>query len=143
MSAQGPTIADAIVSDCNAATWSEVCTFERRYLPIESVESVDKVVVQVVYAGQTTTASSRGSWEHDYQIDFGVMAKLPTDDLRAADRYSTLLDAILDYWKTHKPTGTDAVMRGGEWLQPYVPQHMQELRQFTGVIRLTFRLVRT
>ena len=143
MSAQGIDIAKAFVSDCEALTWSAPCQFERRYLAFEEVPNLDKTLVQVAYAGQRTTRSSRASWRHEYDIDVAVMRKLQSDDNHEADRYSTLLDEIVDDWKYNAPTGTGAVMTAAEWLRPYVPEHLQNQRTFTGVVRMTFRLART
>lgn len=143
MSAKGVEIADAFVRDCQAATWSQPCDFERRYLAIENVDNLDRVLVQIAYAGQRMQASSRASWIHLYDIDVAVMRKLQSDDNHEADRYSTLLDEIVDDWKYNAPTGTGAVMTAAEWLRPYVPEHLQNQRTFTGVVRMTFRLART
>lgn len=143
MSAQGIEIAKAFVSDCEAATWSVPCQFERRYLAFEEVPNLDKTLVQVAYAGQRATRSSRASWRHEYDIDVAVMRKLMSDDNHEADRYSGLLDEIVDEWKASSPTGTGATLKGVEWIQVYIPEHMRTQRTFTGVARFTFELVRT
>lgn len=143
MSAKGCEIAEQFVLDCKADTWSQPCEFERRYLAIEDVSNLEMVLVQVAYAGQRMTWSSRSSCIHEYDIDVAVMRKLQSDDNHEADRYSTLLDEIVDAWKGNMPTGTGAQMLNAEWVNPYVPAHLQTQRTFTGVVRLTFRLVRT
>lgn len=142
MSAIGRDIAAAIVSDSNLATWSQVALFERIYVPREDLESTAAVVVSVVYSGQRMVPDSRSSWRHEYDIDVGIQKKFVTDQNTESDAQTDFLDEIIDYWKTRKPTGTSAVLIGGEWLNPYVPEHMTLYKQFTGVARLTFRLVR-
>lgn len=142
MSAKGREIAAAIVSDCNLATWSQTAAFERIYVPREDLESTATIVVSVVYAGQRMTPDSRKAWRHEYDIDIGIQKKFTSDANTESDAQTDFLDEIIDYWKTHNPTGTGAVMIGGEWLSPYVPEHMTLHKQFTGVARLTFRLVR-
>lgn len=143
MSCKGVDIAKAFVSDCEALTWSAPCQFERRYLAFEEVPNLDKTLVQVAYAGQRTTRSSRASWRHEYDVDVAVMRKLQSDDNHEADRYSSLLDEIVDAWKSGSPTGTGAIMKSVEWIQVYIPEHMRTQRTFTGVVRFTFELVRT
>lgn len=143
MSAKGRDIAAAIVSDSNLASWSQVATFERIYVPREDLESTASIVVSVVYAGQRMTRDSRATWRHEYDIDVGIQKKFASDANTESDAQTDFLDEIIDYWKTHNPTGTSAVLIGGEWLSPYVPEHMTLYKQFTGVARLTFRLVRT
>lgn len=143
MSAKGVEIAEQVAIDCRAATWSQPCDFQRRYLAIEDVDNLEQVLVQIAYAGQRMSWSSRSSWINEYDIDVAVMRKLLSDDNHEADRYSTLLDEIVDEWKGGSPTGTGAICMGAEWVQPYVPAHMQTQRTFTGVVRLTFRLART
>lgn len=142
MSAQGIDIAKAFVTDCEAATWPVPCQFERRYLAIEELPSLDKTLVQVAYAGQRAVPSSRSSWRHEYDIDVAVMRKLLSDDNHEADRYSDLLDLIVDEWKSGSPTGTGATLKTIEWIQVYIPEHLRTQRTFTGVVRFTFELVR-
>ena len=141
--ARGPALATAIVSDCKLATWSMPCEFERVYVAREDLVDLDATLVQVVYAAQRTNPDSRSAWKHEYDIDFAVRKKVAVDDLPTLDNLSILLDEIVDYWKTHKPTGTSCVLSAAEWPLPFVPDHLTTLKQFTGVIRLTFRLVRT
>lgn len=139
----GRSIAAAIVEDCNLETWSQPCEFQRKYVPREELETTADIVVQVVYAGQRTIPDSRAAWRHEYDIDIGVMKKLEQDGNDESDALTDFLDDVIDYWKTNTPGTTGARMIGAEWLNPYVPDHMTRLKQFTGVARLTFRLVRT
>lgn len=143
MSAIGRDIAKAIVDDCNAATWTQAVQFVSEYIPREDLESIADLTVTVVYAQQRAVPDSRGAWRHEYDVDIGVQKKLATDKNTEADAYSDFLDSIADYWKTRTPGSTGARMIGVEWLNPYVPDHLTQKRLFTGVIRLTFRLVRT
>ena len=143
MSCVGRDIAKAIVDDCNATTWSQDCKFSSVYVPREDLESLRGLAVTVVYMGQRAVPDSRAAWRHEYDIDIGVQKKLTTDTDDEADYYSDLLDAIADYWKTHTPGTTAARLVKSEWINPYVPDHMTTNRVFTGVIRLTFRLVRS
>jgi len=143
MSATGRDIAKAIVDDCNAATWTTPAEFTSSYVAREDLETIADLTVTVIYAGQRATMDNRNAWKHEYDIDIGVQKKVTTDTNAELDRYTELLDEIVDYWKDHTPGTTAARMIGAEWLNPFVPDHLTTNRVFTGVVRLTFRLVRT
>lgn len=139
----GRSIAEAIVTDSNSAKWSQAVAFERRYVPREDLENLTKPVVSVVYAMQRAVPDNRADWRHEYDIDIGVQHRAPTELPHDLDPWTDLLDEIGDYWKTRKPGATGAVLQGVEWVSPYVPEHLTNLKVFTGVLRLTFRLVRS
>jgi hypothetical protein len=143
MTCIGRQIAEAIVSDCNGATWSSTVAFESKYVPRENLESITDPIVTVIYAQQRAVPDSRAAWRHEYDIDLGIQKRVSTDDTSDIDGMSDLLDEVADYWKTRKPTGTGAVMKFVEWISPYVPDHLTNAKVFTGVLRLTFRLVRS
>lgn len=144
MSAIGRTIAAAVVTTLNAATLSQSVTFTRSYVPREQLEDHATLACHVVYAGQRASADSRSCWLHEYDIDIGIQKKFSSDVVTESDTQADLLEEIVDLFKTTRPSGTAARMTGVDFLYPSgVPDHMTNYKQFTGVVRLTFRLVRT
>ena len=141
MTAIGGAIADAMITDMRATTLVIPCVFERAYVPRSELEDAESTVVSVVYAGQRAIPDHRSAWRHEYDVDVAVQRKVNLDDNEALDRCSDLLDALVDFWKTRKPTGYQANLIAIAH-NPFVPEHLTEYKQFTGVVRMTFRMTR-
>lgn len=122
----------------------------RTYKPNPKLEDTDHLTVLVVMAGSRFTWDTRdhGLYEHD--IDVGILYRggeqsgVPTEKF---DECMKMVQDVADYWRFTRPTLSDMplfdVTYGGPSGAIYIPEHINEFNQFTGVVRLTFREWRT
>jgi hypothetical protein len=99
--------------------------------------------VTVVPRGWEGRTASRAAAQCDYQIDIGVQKKLTAADNAEIDALLGLVERIADHFRTQRLAALPgAVWVGCENAPLYSPEHMKELRQFTGVLTLTHRVLR-
>lgn len=130
--------------------WSLPFTAKRYYQPKTKLEETDQVVVQTAFAAWRVAPDNRTDWEHQYDIDIGVMLRpKATAGDQPHDKYDACLklaEEITDYWEDTRPTIADcpltAIAFGPAGDAPYIPEHIETHNQFTTVIRLTFQKLR-
>ena len=136
-------IADAVAAEINAGSFSQPVDAKREYLPHFDLEDMQTLRVTVVPKSVTTLPGGRGHNQHDYAIDVAVQQKLQTADNTEIDALMLLVDEIGDHFRFKRLSSYPNAM----WLktenQPvYAQEHLQEMRQFTSVLTLTFRVMR-
>ena len=135
-------IADAVVTELNGASLSMPFTAARAYLPqFDLVEMVD-LHVTVVPRTTTRVFVTREKTQREYVIHVGVQQKLQSLALAEPDGLMDLVEEIADLFHGNTLTDPECVCMSAETAPTYVPEHMDEMRQFTGVVALTFRLWR-
>jgi len=139
-------IADAVVSDINAATLSQPITATREYLPEHDLTELQNTVVTVVPKGVSIQGSTRGQNQHDYQVDIAVQEKVPTGGGKSEiDALMILVEEILDLFRLNRvtvPTLGSVPLLRAENDPIYAPEHLNQHGVFTSVITLTFRGLR-
>ena len=135
-------IAAAVVSELNAGTFSQAFTSVRAYLPIYDLKDMTTLRVSVVPKAIIDGDASRGSSDERYQIDVAVQKKVDPADLSAVDALITLAEEIRTFFErrflTALPT-VHCVERANDPI--YSSEHMNQYRQFTSLITLTFRTI--
>jgi len=99
--------------------------------------------VTVVPKATASEIHSRSRTVGDYQVDVGVQQKVA--DEAGLDPLMALVEEIADQFRFKRlalPGGQEAVWVRTENDPVYAPEHVDELRQFTSVLTLTFRVVR-
>ena len=139
-------IADAVVAELNGGTFSEAFTAERHYKPVFDLPEMKTLHVTVVPKGVDISAATRGLLRHDYQIDVAVQKKLlagaGAGEATEIDGLMGLVEEIADFFKGRSLDSVSAVWVATENAPVYSPEHISELRQFTSVLTLTFRVLR-
>jgi hypothetical protein len=131
-------VADAIVEQLNAATFSQPLSAVRGYLPTFELPEMSKLQVTVVPKEDDGRLDSRSSSAHDYAIDIGVQQKPENTDNAILDPLMQLVEEIADFFLFGKQlAGTTLISPRVRVL--YLQEHLHKLRQFTSVITLTFR----
>lgn len=143
-------LADEVKDTLNQKTWTLTFDAERTYKPNPKLETTDQLTVLVVMAGSRFSWSARNEGLYEHDIDIGVMFRggeasgVPTEQF---DKCMKLTEEIADYWRFTRPTVSDMPLHdvnyGGPAGAIYIPDHINEHNQFTGVVRLTFREWRT
>jgi hypothetical protein len=135
-------IADAAVAQLNAATFSQPLTAARLYAPSFELPDMETLHVTVVPRGIASTSLDRKRDSFSYDIDLAVQKK--TDMAQASlDALMTLVEEIADHFRA-EPLASFPGARCVDVknVPVYSQEHLDELRQFTSVLTLTFRMAR-
>ena len=146
-------IADAVVAELNAAAgedeksedrvFNQAFTAARAYLPRYELAEMDELHVTVVPKGMEIEASSRTLAQHDYSIDIAVQQRIAGDDQSDMDGLMGLVEEISDFFRQRRLTEyPDAIWIKTANVPIYAPDHLDQMRQFTSVLTLTFRVLR-
>jgi hypothetical protein len=134
-------LADAVVEQLNTATLSYPVEAKRYYQPLFELPEMETLHVSVAPTGLTSTRVSRSSHTHDYQIDVAVQKKFTDGDAPELDPLMQLVEEIAALFRTQPLASfTEAVCLKVENVPVYAPEHMENLRQFTSVLTLTYRV---
>lgn len=136
-------IADAVLQDLGASGFSQAFTAARDYLPVYELEDVKDLCVTVVPKGVAIQSTGRNSNQHDVEIDVAVQKKLPKIDAAEIDPLLALVEEIADHFRFKRLTGYP----GAVWVRTanepvYAQEHLDQLRVFTSILTLTFRVIR-
>lgn len=136
-------IADAVVASLNAGTFSQPFTAQRRYQPSFELPEMQALHVSVVPRSVSITSATRENGYFDCAIDIGVQKKVNPETPAEIDALMTLMDEIADHLRLRR---LDAAPQAA-WLsiqhEPiFAPEHLDQLRQFTSVLTVTYRVPR-
>jgi hypothetical protein len=136
-------IADALVAELNAGSFSQPLAAARHYAPAFDLKEMTELHVSVVPKGIVIAGSDRSRNTHDVQIDLGVQKKFTTGDAAEIDPLMTLVEEIADFFRL-RPL---ASFPNAHWIKTenkpiYSQEHWDEQRQFTSILTFTFRVVR-
>ena len=136
-------IAEAVVAQLNAGTFSLAFTAERAFLPVFELSDLKDLRVTVVPKSVRITPGGRSHNQHDCAIDVAVQKKLDAADNVEIDPLMTLVDEIADFFRLRRLESYP----GAIWLRTenepvYSQEHLDQLRQFTGLLTFTFRVMR-
>ncbi len=135
-------IADAVVAELNATPFSQPVTAQRHYQPRFELLEMSELKVSVVPRSLVSKTLDRHRDSFEYQIDVAVQQK--TDLSQASlDALMTLVEEIADHFRT-QPLASFPHARCTEVQNEpvYALDHLDELRQFTSVLTLTYRVWR-
>ncbi|MCC7407481.1 MAG: hypothetical protein IT442_05380 [Phycisphaeraceae bacterium] len=138
-------IADAVTAELNSPTspLASQVVAQRHYKPTFDLKELKDLRVVVVPKAVENTGATRTLMQMDVQIDVGVLKKLGDDPVAEADELMTLVEAIAAYLRSRPLAGVP----GAAWVRCentpiYAPDHLEQLRQFTSVLTLTYRVLR-
>lgn len=131
-------LADALVADLNAHSFSPAFQAVRGYLPTFELPDMGTLRVTVVPKQDDGKLDTRSSSAHEFAIDIGIQIK-PTAIANAdLDPLMYLVQEIADYFLFGKrPGGTTLINPQVRIL--YLQEHLHKFRQFTAVLTLTFK----
>ncbi len=136
-------VADALVAELNAASLSLPLAAARHYVPSFELPDMKDLHVSIVPKGVVITKSDRSRNTNDFQIDVAVQKKFEKGDAAEIDPLMSLVEEIADFFRLRRLTAYP----NAHWIKTehapiYSQEHWDELRQFTSVLTLTFRVVR-
>ncbi len=142
MSATILAIADAVVAEINGTTFSLPMTAQRHYQPKFELSELTDLKVSVVPRALSSKALDRNRDSFDFKIDVAVQKK--TDMSPAAlDGLMALVEEVADRFRKGSLSAfPSARCTEVENAPVYSLEHLEEFRQFTSVLTLTFRVWR-
>jgi hypothetical protein len=136
-------IADAVVTELNGHGFSPPFVAARLYRPVFDLAEMSALHVSVVPRGVAIERADRTQKQVDVQIDIAVQKKFEAGDAAELDPLMALVEAIADFFQFRRLTAyPGAVWTKTENVPVYAPEHMEQFRQFTSVLTLTFRVLR-
>lgn len=135
-------IADAVAAELSAATFSQPLAAERSYLPRFDVDEMTDLKVSVVPRGLASQTLDRNRDRFDYKIDVAIQKKVEPVP-QALDPLMALVEEIADFFRQGALAAfPQARCTDVANVPVYAAEHLEELRQFTSVLTLTFRVWR-
>lgn len=142
-------VANGVVTDINSGSYSgfDDLTAVRHYLPKFKLPEMSSLKVVVVPTAKLSSPANRSVRARTISVDVGVMKKLlkpfESDDGKTElDALSGLLESIEDrLWSLGRLSTNVAARLTIADIDPlYDQEHLRELNQFTGVLRLTYQV---
>ena len=135
-------VADAIVAELNAATLSQPVAAVRSYLPQYKLSEMQSLHVTVVPKGIVLANPDRSRSQSDYSFDVAVQKKFSTGTNAELDVLTDLVQDIITYFRNKRlESYPNAIWMKTELPVLYAPEHIDQLRQFTSVLTLTYRVI--
>ena len=135
-------VAEAVIAELNGATFSQPFTAVRSYLPRSDLADLKTLKVTVVPSGLTVVTASRGQTQQDVAIDVAVQQKLSGENNEDLDPLLALAEEMAARFRGKRLiTFADAMWVKTEFKTIYAPDHIDQLRTFTSVVTLTFRVI--
>ena len=136
-------VADSVVAELNAGSFSWPFTAERRNLPHFDQADMKTLHVTVVPKGVIVSPGGRSYNQHDYSIDVAIQKKVDAEEGTEVDSLLELVDEFADQFRFKRLSSYP----GAIWLKTehpsvYSQEHLHEMRQFTSVLTFTFRIMR-
>jgi hypothetical protein len=133
-------VADSVVQRLNAGPFSQAFTAQRLYLPQFELPEMATLHVSVVPKEEVTQFLSRGQLMRTCTVEVGVQKKLEQIGNEQIDALVMLVNEIADAFNRLKLDAPNALCTATKPNPIYAPEHLDQLRQFTSVITLKFKV---
>jgi len=135
-------LTNAVITELNAEAWSQSFVAVRHYRPRYDATKLKNLTVTVVPRRFTIDATTR---EHDLreaQIDLAIQQRLTSESNEEIDGLLNLVDEITRYFKLRRLAAMPAALCVKVENEPiYAVEHLDELRCFTSILTLSFRML--
>jgi hypothetical protein len=142
-------IADAVVDRLNAGSFSMAVTAVRHHQPTFDLADLETLRVSVVPRSLTVIGASRRQSQYDALIDIGVQKRLAPapgsagDEDAEIDALLDLVEELADHLRFERlPTVPEAVWVGVAQEPVVAAEHLEQHRQFTSILTVTYRVLR-
>lgn len=95
-------VAEAVVAELNATTFSQPITAVRSYLPRVELADLKALKVMVVPSSVTVAAASRSQTQRDVAIDVAVQKKLGQEQNPSLDPLLALAEEIAEHFRAKR-----------------------------------------
>ena len=135
-------IAEAVKETLNGHSFAQPFAATREYRPTFELKDMATLHVTVVPHAVEIASLSRTKHQYDVQVHVAVQQKFKEDIATELDPLMDLVEEIMDFWRLKRLADQGATCVAVANTPIYAAEHMAELRQFTSLITLTFRLFR-
>jgi hypothetical protein len=136
-------IADAVVASLNAGSFGLEFEAARKYQPVFELQDMQTLHVSVVPKSLAITTAARDSGFFDVAIDIGVQKKVNADESAELDALMNLVEQIADHLRMKRLDDAPNAAWLGVANEPvFAPEHLEQWRQFTSVLTVTYRVRR-
>lgn len=133
-------VADAVAAKITGANLAPGLVAERILLPVFELKDMKTLKVSVVPKARKIIQEARNANTDEVQIDIGVQKKISDDS--ELDGLLKLVEDIAALFKAERLEGYKrAICIKVENEPVYDHEHLRQLRQFTSVITLTFKVL--
>jgi hypothetical protein len=136
-------VADAVVARLNDGAFTGEFTAARAYQPALELADLKTLHVTVVPKALTLAVASRAEGYFECAVDIAVQKKLSTANAAELDGLMDVVARIIDHLRGQRL----AALPSAVWLslanEPvFAPEHLEQWRQFTSLITVTYRVKR-
>ena len=136
-------VADAVVAQLNTASLSQPVVAERLYVPNFDLQDMQDLRVTVVPRELHVRSLDRGRNNYEAEIDLAVQKKFKKGDADEIDPLVAFVEEIADLFRLKRLTSfPGAIWSRTDHQVLYSQEHWDQLRQFTSLLTLTFRVMR-
>jgi hypothetical protein len=129
-----------VVTDLNGGTFAKSFTAASAFAPQFELTDMAPVQVLVVPKAETVDACDRIQSQLEFSVDVGIQTRYATDsDLDVLIRFAESLGRF--FVRKRLSTVPAAAWVKTEHGNIYVPKHLTDLRVFTSIFTLTFRVI--
>jgi len=133
-------IAESVVAELNATSFSQPVSAVRHYAPQYDVAEMTTLHVTVVPKGLTSQMLDRNRDTFEYLVDLAVQQKVDQAN-PPLDALMTLVEEIANHFRARALASFPNARCTEVKNEPvYSPEHLTELGQFTSVLTLKFRV---
>lgn len=134
-------VADALAQELTAADFGSPLTVHRAYLPRIELKDLTGILLSVVPKSLAQESLTRSSDVATVVIDVALQQKLQHEDLATLDPLLDLAERLAHHFRRRRlPAYPAALCLNTEFKPIYAPEHIEDLRVFTSVLTLTFRV---
>lgn len=135
-------VSDAVVATINGAALGQPINAERLFLPQFELQEMNVLRVVVVPKDEERKPITRASKQATYRVDVGVLKKLASTEATEIDPLCALVASIAALFDGKRLAALpNAICTVAKTEPVYSPEHLEQLRQFTSVVVLTFKVV--
>jgi len=135
-------LADAVVSELNNEEWSLPFAARRLYRPRFAPVDLKTLQVSVVPRALLMEGANRTEDSHQYQIDVAIQQKLDAETVEEIDLFVGLVEEIARHFRWRRLAAMPSALCVKVENEPvYAIEHLEELRCFTSILTLSFRVL--
>lgn len=134
------TVADAVVTELNAASFSQAFTATRDVVPEFDATELASLAVTVVPVSNDMEQITRGQWKDEHEINIGIQKKLSGNVNTTIADMATLVKEIAVYMRNRSLSALSTVRPIECKIEPvYDADYLSGTRIFMSLIKITYR----
>lgn len=141
-------LADGIVTELNAQSWTQTFTATRVYSPVVDLKDLKTLSVMVMPRGVATTIDARGRVGLELSIVIGIRKALTALTNAVVDPLLNFADEITEHFRflNFNPVGSDTAKYVGDEMvtdenwPAFSTEDLETQRQFTSLHSYTYHL---